>query len=290
MEQTSNPAPTLASAITGNEAQPTELTPANPELTPPVAKEEPLSAKFAALARKQKALEAEKSKWKEERHKEDGDRSEYLKWKEDQSKPKAKKTPIEALMTEGYSYEDAAQFVMNDNRPTAEFRVKEVETKFETFKREQEEKEAAKLESEKTQSESQQAKAIEDFKTSINDYVIQNADTYELISLHEAQGLIYDTISAHYEQTKEEGSPKILSTKEASDLVEAYLEERVEKSIATKKLQAKLKPADEQKKESAVQAFTSKTLNNSVTSSSGTARSPARDEAERIQRALALLP
>lgn len=293
METNSSPTPVVTSVNLDTQAPAVE-TPA----TPPVdvketPKEEPMSARFAALARKAKQIEADKAALKAERSQVDTERAEYLKWKEDQGKPKAKKTPIEALMAEGYSYEDAANFVMNDNRETPEMKLKQFETKLEKMEREAAEREEAKLTTAKQESEAQAAKAIDYFKGTIANFMTENAETYELMAMNlepqEAIDHVYELISDNFEATKAEGKPVILSPKEAAEMIEAYLEERIEKSLTTKKLQSKLKPTDAPTKESAVDAFTSKTLSNSVSSSSGTAKQPAKDDNDRIQRALALM-
>lgn len=297
IQQNTSPAPTLTIAdamkvatsptepVLGD-AQTTTENPANS------AKDESLSSRFAALARKQKLIEQEKQKLKAEKTGFDSERAEYTKWKEDQGKPKAKKTPLQALMDEGYSYEDATNFIMNDNKPTPELMVRDVESKMDKFIREQEEKEAQRANNETETQKAAEAKAISDFKTSIKGFITDNADAYELIGLHEAQELIFDTISAHYEQTSSEGNPKILSTKEAADMVESYLEEQVQKSMDTKKLKAKLAQLSPTVNSNtpAMNAFTAnKTLSNSVTTSSSSTKVPAKNDDERMQRAIALL-
>ncbi len=293
METNSSPTPVVTSVNLDAQAPAVETPTTPPVDVKETPKEEPMSARFAALARKAKQIEADKAALKAERSQADGERAEFNKWKEDQGKPKTRKTPIEALMAEGYSYEDAAQYVMNDNRETPEMKIKQFETKLEKMEREALEKEEAKLTSAKQESEAQATKAIEDFKGSIASFMTENAETYELIATNldpeEAIDQVYELISANFEATKAEGKPVILSPKEAAEMIEAYLEERVEKSLATKKLQSKLKPADEPKKGSAVDAYTSKTLSNSVTASSGTAKQPPKDDNDRIQRALAHL-
>ena len=273
------------------------VTPINPgaaapesPVAPPVEqpKEDIPASRFAALARKQKQAEIAAKQVREERAKLDSEKAELAKWREEQAKPKVKKNPIEALMVEGWTYADASAFVMNDEKPTPEHQIKEVETKFETYKREQEEREAAKLAKEKTDAEAIQTKQIEDFKESINSFIKDKAETYELINLHEAQNLVFDTISAHYDQTLAEGKPVILSTEEASNMVEAYLEERVKASMNTKKLKSKEETAeDKSDKSGAVNAFTSKTLGNASTSTSSNPKSVAKSDDERFERALA---
>jgi hypothetical protein len=256
------------------------------------SKTEQMSSAFAALTRKEKSFREQQAKFKTEQEQLAPQLAEYRKWKEDQDKLKAKKSPIEALMEHGYSYEDAANYVINDNRPTPELIAKEAESKVDKFIREQKEREEKKLLDEKSASVAAEAKATEDFKAGIADFISKEADAYEYINLYGQQALVFDTISAHYEKTLGEGKPVVLSTKEAADLVENYLAEQFEMGTKTKKFQAKQKPSDEANKNNesgAVHAFTSKTLSNSATATSSSTQNPARSDAERERRALALL-
>jgi hypothetical protein len=248
------------------------------------------ASRFAALARKEKQAVAAAKMAKDEQAKLATDRAEIAKWKEEQAKPKAKKNPIEALMAEGWTYADASAYVMNDDKPTPEHMVKDVESKFEAYKREQEEKELAKTTREEEELKAAQTKQIEDFKASITTFLSEKADTYELIAMHDAQNLVFDTISEHYDRTLATGKPVILSTEEAANLVEGYLEERVKSSLNAKKFKSKDESADNKSdKPGAVAAFTGKTLSNSVTSTSSNPKSPPRDDDERRQRAIALI-
>lgn len=283
------PSPTLAEAI----APTTEHVTTQPESPP----EDKMSSRFAALARKQKALEIERKNFQAERLKvvEPAADPEYVKWKEEQAKAKAiKKSPIEVLMEAGYSYEDATNFVMNDGKITPELKVKEVESKLETYIREQKEREEAKELEESNSVKEAETKAIEGLKAQISEFVTENKEKYEMINLYmepnESSEQIYQLIDAHYEETKAEGTPKILSKDEAADMLEAHLEELAEKSLSTNKFKNKNKPAEE-KPLSLVQAFTAKTLSSTQGAAPATpsARPPAKSEEERMQRALALL-
>ena len=73
------------------------------------------------------------------------------------------------------------------------------------------------------------------FQDEIGDFVKQNGEDYELIGASEAEGLVYDVIEEHYNETG-----RILDLKEAADAVESYLEEEAGKLMKLKKISARL--------------------------------------------------
>lgn len=126
------------------------------------------------------------------------------------------------------------------------------------------------------QAQRQQAEAAEKaFRAEVADFVKANAETYELTALYGQADAVYAVIEAEYAK-----SGKIISSKEASEKVEAKLEELVEKATSAKKVSAKMaakfKPADP----------APKTLSNDLATQVSTERpSAASTEAERMRRA-----
>lgn len=256
----------------------------------PPKKEEPLSSRFAALARKEKAA-LKRSQETKQREAEISAREAKLKELED-SYTLGKQNPIEALKRLGWSYEDITNHILNDQKPTPEREIKSVRDEMAQWRKEQAEKEEkAKLDQEDRQK-SQYKQAIEDFKVEMNDFIETNSEAYELINLHEQQELVYATIEEHYSESMKSGKPKILSNKEACDLVEKYLEEQLDKLAQTKKFKSKFQQAQEPQAtkddSKGTQAMT-KTLSNTMVSSSSPSLLPAKTEQERLQRALAAL-
>ena len=70
------------------------------------------------------------------------------------------------------------------------------------------------------------------FKKKIGSFVSQNE--YELINASEANGLVYDVIEEHYNDTG-----RILDMKEAADAVESYLEDEAMKLMRLNKISSR---------------------------------------------------
>jgi hypothetical protein len=244
---------------------------------PAEKKDDFLAPKFAALAKKEKEI-IQRQRATKELEAKIREREEKLA----QSEKGRPANPIEALQRAGYSYDDAVNFILNGQKLTPDQEVKSVRDEIQAFKADQEKKEKLREAAELAKQQSQYEETIENFKQEINGFVDQNASEYELIKINEASHLIYDTIEEHFTRTK-----KVLSTKEAADMVEAYLEDQVKKVAATNKFKSKIMPQaapkqEEQSKEP------SKTLSNSMTSSAASLL-PAKTEQDRMQRALAAL-
>lgn len=96
---------------------------------------------------------------------------------------------------------------------------------------------------------------------------------------------MYDTVEEYFAKTN-----KVLSIPEACDLVEAYLEKQVEKSLATKKLSSKVsRPQEEPNATPQPSAQQRKTLTNTNYTSSTPSLVSPRVESDRMSRALAAL-
>ena len=72
------------------------------------------------------------------------------------------------------------------------------------------------------------AAAWESYNSEVNSFIDKNKDDYELISTYAQQNLIADTVDEFYKANK-----RVLSVKEAADMVEAYLESEAEKALNT---------------------------------------------------------
>lgn len=202
-----------------------------------------------------------------------------------------KSNPLKALDRMGLTYEQLTQSVLSGkDELTPEARIQRLEAeqnkRWEMLQKQEEERQAKIAEQEKAKVEA----AENQFKATVTDYVKKNAETYEYTALFGQEGLVFDTIKACFEA---EG--RLLTTEEAAKLVEAELESQFEKALASKKGQAKIKPApisanDPSNPDVRVPATPSRTLANSeATSSSAPSYLPAKTEQERIARALAAL-
>lgn len=202
------------------------------------------------------------------------------------TKARESKNPIEALMAAGFTYEDAVQFQLNGGQATPEMEIRAIRAEMvERDKKAELDKKAAQ-EKEIAEAKASEARAVAQFRASVKTFIGEHPDDYELTNLYDPDGeMIFATIEAHFDKTQ-----KILSAKEAADLVEKHCEAEIfEKAAKTKKAQSRLKPAEPEKKETAQASVPgSRTLSNSMSATTPT-RSAPRSEDERIQRALAAL-
>lgn len=273
--------PAMANPISGETQAPE--TPAPQAVEPP--KEDPaLSPKFAALAKKAKAayqaqaqLKAEKAALEAKRKEID----EFSKYKQE-----ATSNPLKALEALGWKYDDLVNFVLNDQKPTESQKLTQVEQRLEALQREQEEREQKRIQIEQEAAQRQYAETIDAFKSKVASHVSENSEKYELIQLHDAQELIFDTIEEYFNKTNQ-----VMDIAKAAELVENYLESQFETTFTkAKKLQGKFGKKEEAPQPQSKPQSTSVSLNNAVTSSSAApGYLPPKTEQERIQRALAKL-
>jgi hypothetical protein len=224
--------------------------------------------KFAALSRKEKAMRAREAQIAA-REKEIEDR--FLKLEEEaRSKyidpAELKKDALKTITEKGnVSIEELAELILNDGKKTPESiaaQVKnELQQQIEELKKQLSEKEIKEQEERLQQ-------VTDNFKKELQNFV-NNTEDYEMIRANDAYDLVYETIEAYYNETLDETGQngKILSNKEAADLVEAELLEqaRTVYQKANKKLSQVLKPKEEPASEqSSAQKVQSPTLSNAM--------------------------
>jgi hypothetical protein len=301
----SNPAATAAAILKGSE--PTKETPITPETPekpeatvpegekPPETPEkpadkDPLSSKFAALSKREtllvkrdRELKAREASLQEKESK----YSNYDKLEADRKKEVAL-NPLKALEYYGLTYKDLTEFVLNGETPTPDSQVKVLETRLSEFEKRAEEERKAKEEADKKSVESEHEATLKQFRESCESFVKENSETYELINLYGGTPVVIATIEQYFADSMDPETKvgKVLSFKEACDLVEKYYEDEAKKLERTKKF-AKASP--EPKKDSPQDPpAPSRTLNNNM-SSSAPSLLPAKTENDRMQRALAAL-
>lgn len=257
----------IAQAIqetTGQEAAPAPEDSAKPapESTP-AQPPESASKQFAMLAQREKQLQRQREELAKERAELDRKLSE---WKSAQPKPK---TPLEAL----------------EGDVTPDMLAKATKAELEAFRRSWEEQQKKAQELAQKQAKEQAELAIQGFKDQISDFVKEKPDDYELIALNNAQESVYHTVEQFFQK-----HGRVLSIKEAADLVEKQLEQEIQTLLSKSK---KLKPKQEQAPgpdDKARQDSASKrTLNNGMTTQTPTFvhKSSVQDDA--FQRALKAL-
>lgn len=251
-----------------------------------------LAAKERDLVRRQQAFTTERDAFLKER-----EGLLTLKQREEQRRQTALRNP-EPVAKELWGddwYEKLTEYRLNGAKITPDLVAASVEERLNAWDqrhKDEQEKQAAQ-EKERLQQEQQQT--IDDFRTQATDFVKGKAEEYELINLHNWHPEVYRTIEQHYSRTAKEGTPKILSFKEAADLVEADLRERVEKSLGAKAFKDKYiaakappQPQGEPKRETSAQP---RTLSNDAFPASSIATHPEGasylSEEERFKRAIA---
>lgn len=252
-------------------------------------KEEILSPKFEALARREK-MAFQKIKQAKQLEQQLKAREQELeqKYSKYMALENQKPDPLTLLQQYGYSYEDATQFVLNDNKPTADLQVKSLKEELEAFKKQQETEKQKILEEQKKRAEAETQEVIDQYRSNIDEYIEGNKEEFELCHLFGGQQLIFDTAWEYFERTG-----KVMNLKEAAMAVEDYLAEEAKKIKTTKKfktlfeLQEEQAQAEGRASEPGFQAR--KTLNNQMISSSAPSMLPAKTEHERLQRAMAAL-
>jgi len=262
----------------------------DPAVAPQPKPQEDLSAKFAALAKKERIARQQQQRVKQleaqiaERERQIAERERL--WEEE-----FKKSPLDAIKKRGYSYEDMTKAALNDGKFEPATEIKEVRSEIERLRQEQAEKEKKYLEQQKEAQAKAEQQAVESFKTSIKSHVETNKDKFELTALYEAEELVFQTVEEHYLRTQKLGEPKIMSLDEACDLVEKYLEEELDRTATkSKKFQSKYQAMKAKQEADAKASRSSTTLTNNLTPSiAAPSLLPPKTEEDRIKRALAAL-
>lgn len=278
---------------------PTQAAPERPEAeggapegaptTPEAPKEELASSKFAALARREKAAQIRVQEAKELEAKiaarEAAIAEKEARLEAFEAKRKGAKLNPKAFLDEsGLTYQEITEYFLNDEKPTVSAETASIREEMNAWKKEQEDRETKAAEDAAQAAREAADAQIAAYKVRLTEFVTTNADDYELINLHEQHDLVFETIQTHFEQSK-----KVLSNKEAADLVEKYLEEQIEKSVSTKKMQSRFGKKEEPTPERDAPKGSSTTLTNTLTSSAAPSMLSPKLENDRMARALARL-
>lgn len=261
-------------------------------------KEEPkkideLASKFSALAKREKTLvrQAQEIKTKEASFTEREAQLAAREAKVKEADEMWNKDIFKSLEMRGLDYNKITKMYLEGQAALPVQPVdpaKAVEKALADFEAKQAAKEAKQAEELKKQQEEQEATnqeqlkgAYAKYREEIGTFLKTNEAEYELTNLYDQTDLVVDTVQAYFDEHQ-----KVLSIKEASDLVEKYLEEEAGKALKSKKLGSKVAPAPEKTEEKKTQP--SKTLSNNLTPTIA-GNLPARNEQDRMKRALAKL-
>lgn len=205
---------------------------AEPTPAPAAEGESQLSAKFAALSRKEKQIrDRERSVQQKMNEMEarlkafEAEKAEADKWKA--TPERIKKDPLGVFKEAGLSLEQLTEILMNGGKPTESMERTELETRVLSKMEELEKKIADKEAKETEQKYEQQLNAfVQELTTFVND-----TPDYELIRSENAVDTVYQVIEQHHAETG-----KILTHKEAADAVEDYLFEQAKKMLEREKI------------------------------------------------------
>lgn len=201
--------------------------------------------------------------------------------------------PKRALELLGLNYDEITKIQLLDGEVPPEVKVKKLEEKLNGFEETQKQKEQAQAEEAKKAAQQAEEKAVSDFKTDINQYLTDNSARYELIQFEGQQNLVFEVIDEHYSRTidPQTGVGKVLTKAEAADKVEAWLEQKYDKSRSLSKVKALMNLRREAPKEAAKpEVKTSqppKTLTNNLSATQTKPRTTPITDEERIQKAIA---
>lgn len=277
--------------------------PEAPQLDTPVAQApaaeapKPVSPQFQALAKKEQAIVRRQQELKRLEEELKAKESKYNTYEE--KRARAKLNPLDALQELGLNYEEITQYILNDKKPTAEQSVESVKEEMRRMREDYEKAQREERETQEKRAKEAQEQQVQAFKADLGDYIKTNADKYELLNLEGDEGveLVYETISTDWQNKikryNENGRigrpPKMISTEEASDLVEKFIEEKYETAYSkANKLKNKFGKAPEAEAPQAPGQMP-KTLNNGLIQPSSPSSLPAKNEQDRMARALKAL-
>lgn len=252
------------------------------------------AARFAALAKKERALVAREREIKRIASESEGkfaqQEAELQKLRTETKRlsdlrTRVKTDPLKALEEElGLSYDAITEAKLNGGKPTGPWAAtRDLREEMNNLKQSSEER-FTKMQQESTQArEREQQEAMQEFRSDCEAFVDGNADSFPLISALGAKGLVAQQIEYEYSQ-----SGKRLSYQAAAEAVEKQLDENIEKGqqARAKKLAAKT-PAETPEPGKQTQAAQQRTLSNDLTPS--TTGRQILSEAERVRRAVAAL-
>lgn len=270
-----------------------------PEAGPPKT-DERISSKLSVLTRRERAA-VERERAATAKEQEITAREKRL-----QEFEALKKTnPLKALELLGLSYQDLTQVALNDGAVTPDIQVKNLEDKFDSFLKSQEDAKARETEESKRQAAEQEEKMTAEFKGKIGSYLKDNASRYELTSFHygedDAMDMVYGVIDEHYARTAPKdadgnftGPGAVMTIAEAADKVELHLEQKYrEKATGLNKLKGFLAVRQEtpaaktDTKPQTQTRQTQKTLTNNLSAQSKQPQGRFLTDEERVQKAIA---
>ena len=149
-----------------------------------------------------------------------------------------KKTPTQALKKAGLTFQQFAELVLAEPDSLTPEKPEDLTKKeIDELKRRLDEKEAKEAQDKEAAEQARIDRAITDFQGRIENTINSDPDRFELIIANEAQDLVFEVVREHWNEREE-----ILDPEKAADLVEKFLEAKLDKAIQSKKAKARLQP------------------------------------------------
>lgn len=251
----------------------------------PKPAEDTSAKRFAALAKKEKAIQKQVAEAKALAEQVAKERAEYEAWKKQKAEEEDawNRNPLDALSKRGWDYKKLTEMVLAGENPTPEMVAKlTAQEELKAWQKSQEAERQRQAEEAAQRAREEEEKAFQDYRVSLTEHIAANSDKYEYCKLFEghSEDLAVEVQKQHYAK-----SQRVLSKDEALELVEKYYEGLVDKATTTKKYVAKATPQPKAEEKPSTPAQP-RTLTNQLTPSANATRSLTREE--RIQRALAI--
>lgn len=190
--------------------------------------------------------------------------------------------------------DELAKTMFQEEGNPLEVEIRKLKEELHTYKNSQTEIEKLRADESKKQAEQAEAAATSNFKSEINRYLKDNSSRYELISFEDQQDLVFEVIDEHYQRTldAETGIGKVMSTAEAADKVEEWLEKKYERARDVSKVKTLWGAVPPKALAEAVKQKTPisqkpQTLTNQLSATPQTPRKTPMTDQERVQRAIA---
>jgi uncharacterized protein YlaN (UPF0358 family) len=245
--------------------------------------------KLAIIAKKEKAIMAEKSSFAQKLKELEEKEGKLKQWEElDQL---VTDNPSEFFKKKGLSFEQIQQKMLesmqDDELDPIQKKNKEMfsELKSELAKLKEENEKLIKGEFEQRDTKEKQKYIDEQskhYKAELNNFIQENSEKYDLINTYGVADEVFKVMQAVYIESSKKGSPRVMGFDEVCDLYEKGLEDKVmgmSKSNKVKKLLGLIDSEDP-----IAQMFGQKTIDDSFTASAATGNGP-QTEKERMQAA-----
>lgn len=265
------PAPAPAPEEQQQSTEGGEVVEAEQPVQPQVEEEKPeqdpdFVRRFNALARKEREIREREQQFKSKY----GEYESYQKERE-----KLKENPMDFLESNGWTFKELADYVLNNNNPTPDQQVSKLQQRIDQLEAERKQE----IEDRKKNEELEKNKqTISEFKSNLKKEISAENEQFELINHFGEYDTVYDVIDNYYN-----AHGVILDVKKAAMEVEKYLESQFEKAASTNKVKKKFSQFFEPQKETEAESKPSSqasnepsTLTNDVVSSG--ASSPASEQ------------